>query len=47
MPLSAEAGVVHPLMRRLQSVDYLADPQQARERVLRAVRVEGGAVVTG
>src|SRR5918911_938231 len=33
MPLYAEAEVAHPLMQRLQSVDYLADPQQARERV--------------
>jgi hypothetical protein len=46
MPLSAEAEVVHPLMRRLQSVDYLVDPGQARDRVLRAVRVvEDGAGV--
>ncbi|MGH3719564.1 MAG: TIR domain-containing protein [Pseudonocardiaceae bacterium] len=39
MPLSAEAGVVHPLMRRLQSVDYVADPGQARNRMLQAVRL--------
>ncbi|MGB8201399.1 MAG: TIR domain-containing protein, partial [Pseudonocardiaceae bacterium] len=46
MPLSAQANVVHPLMQRLQSVDYLADPQQARDRVLQAVRLlddSGGA----
>jgi TIR domain/WD domain, G-beta repeat len=39
LPLSAEAGVVHPLMQRLQSVDYLADPGGARDRVLQAVRL--------
>ena len=38
MPLRAEAGVVHPLMQDLQYVDYLADPQQARDRVLQTVR---------
>jgi energy-coupling factor transporter ATP-binding protein EcfA2 len=38
MPLCAEAGVLHPLMQRLQSVDYQADPQHARDRVLQAVR---------
>jgi hypothetical protein len=46
MPLSAGADVVHPLMQRLQSVDYLADPRQARDRVLQAVRLlddEAGA----
>ncbi len=37
IPLRAETGVVHPLMQRLQYVDYLADPQQARHRVLHAV----------
>jgi energy-coupling factor transporter ATP-binding protein EcfA2 len=44
MPLQAEAGVVHPLMQRLQYVDYLADPGQARDRVLQAVRLldDGG-----
>jgi TIR domain/WD domain, G-beta repeat len=43
MPLRAEAGVVHPLMRELQYTDYHADPQQARARVLRALRLlEGG-----
>src|SRR5262249_50179302 len=41
MPLYAEADMVHPLLRRLQSVDYLADPQQARARVLRTVRLLG------
>ena len=39
VPLRAEAGVVHPLMRRLQDVDYLADPQQACDRVLHAIRL--------
>jgi hypothetical protein len=38
MPLRAEAGVVHPLMARLQYVDYQADPEQARDRILQAVR---------
>jgi type II secretory pathway predicted ATPase ExeA len=38
IPLHAEVGVVHPLMQRLQYVDYLADPGRARERVLQAVR---------
>ncbi|MGH3752930.1 MAG: TIR domain-containing protein [Pseudonocardiaceae bacterium] len=43
IPLRVEADVVHPLMGELHHVDYHADPQQARERVLRAVRlVEGG-----
>jgi hypothetical protein len=44
MPLRVEAGVVHPLMRRLQYADYGADPQQARDRVLQAVRLleDGG-----
>jgi hypothetical protein len=43
MPLRAEAGVVHPLMRDLQYADYQADPQQARDRVLQAARLlEGG-----
>jgi hypothetical protein len=41
MPLRAEAGVVHPLMRDLQYADYQADPQQARDRVLQAVRLLG------
>ncbi|MGH3701181.1 MAG: TIR domain-containing protein [Pseudonocardiaceae bacterium] len=39
MPLHAEADVVHPLMQRLQYVDYQADPRQARDRVLQAVRL--------
>ncbi len=39
MPLRAEAGVVHPLVRNRQYVDYQADPQQARDRVLQAVRL--------
>lgn len=38
MPLQAEPGVVHPLMTRLQSVDYQADPGQARDQVLQALR---------
>jgi TIR domain len=39
IPLRAEADVVHPLMQRLQDVDYLADPPQARDRVLQTVRL--------
>jgi WD40 repeat protein/type II secretory pathway predicted ATPase ExeA len=39
MPLRAEAGVVHPLMARLQYADYKADPRQARDRLLQAVRL--------
>jgi WD40 repeat protein/type II secretory pathway predicted ATPase ExeA len=44
VPLRAEAGVVHPLMQGLQCVDYQVDPQQARDRVLEAVRLleDGG-----
>jgi type II secretory pathway predicted ATPase ExeA len=44
IPLRAETGVVHPLMPRLQYADYQADPQQTRDRVLRAVRLleDGG-----
>jgi WD40 repeat protein len=44
MPLRAEAGVVHALMPRLQYADYQADPRQARDRVLQAVRLldDGG-----
>jgi energy-coupling factor transporter ATP-binding protein EcfA2 len=44
MPVRAETGVVHPLMRDLQYADYQADPQQARDRLLRAVRLleDGG-----
>ncbi len=38
MPLRAEAGVVHPLLSRLHYADYETDPQQARDRVLQAVR---------
>jgi type II secretory pathway predicted ATPase ExeA len=45
LPLRAEAGVVHPLMQELQYVDYIADPRQARDRVLPAVRLldDGGS----
>ncbi|MGH3898547.1 MAG: TIR domain-containing protein [Pseudonocardiaceae bacterium] len=43
IPLRVEAGVVHPLMRELQYVDYHADPQQARDRVLQAVRLLDGS----
>jgi WD40 repeat protein len=44
MPVRVEAGVVHPLMRDLQYVDYQADSGQARDRVLQAVRLlEDGA----
>jgi hypothetical protein len=39
MPVRAEAGVVHPLMRDLQYADYQVDPRQARDRVLQAVRL--------
>ncbi len=42
VPLRSEVGVVHPLMRRLQDVDYLADPQQACDRVLHAVGLPDG-----
>ncbi len=42
MPLRAEAGVVHPLMQDLQHADYQAEPQQARERVLQALRLLEG-----
>ncbi|MGH3807075.1 MAG: TIR domain-containing protein [Pseudonocardiaceae bacterium] len=43
IPLRAEAGVVHPLMRDLQYVDYHANPTQARNRVLHTIRrVNGG-----
>jgi hypothetical protein len=44
MPLRAEAGVVHPLMQRLQYADYEADSRQTRDRVLQAVRLldDGG-----
>ena len=44
MPVRAEADVVHPMMPRLQYADYQADPQQARDHVLQAVRLlEDGA----
>jgi hypothetical protein len=39
IPLRAETGVVHPLMQELQYVDYHADRQQARDRVIQAVRL--------
>jgi type II secretory pathway predicted ATPase ExeA len=39
MPLRAEAGVVHPLMQDLQYADYQANPQQARDRLLQALRL--------
>ncbi|HKR48451.1 MAG TPA: TIR domain-containing protein [Pseudonocardiaceae bacterium] len=42
IPVRAEVEVVHPLMRELHYVDYHADPQQAQERVLRAVRLVEG-----
>ncbi|MDQ3762665.1 MAG: TIR domain-containing protein [Actinomycetota bacterium] len=44
MPLRAEANVVHSLMPRLQYADYQADPQQARDQLLHAVRLleDGG-----
>jgi WD40 repeat protein len=42
MPLRVAAGVVHPLMPRLQYADYQADPRQARDRVLQAVRLLDG-----
>jgi WD40 repeat protein len=42
MPLSVKADVVHPLMQRLQSVAYWADPHKARERVLQAVGLLDG-----
>ena len=39
IPLRVEAGVEHSLMQGMQYVDYHADPQQARARVLQAVRL--------
>ncbi|MDQ2882329.1 MAG: TIR domain-containing protein, partial [Actinomycetota bacterium] len=42
IPLRVEVGVVHPLMRELHYVDYHGDPQQARDRVLQAVRLLDG-----
>ncbi|MGB6164392.1 MAG: TIR domain-containing protein [Pseudonocardiaceae bacterium] len=46
MPLRVEAGVVHPLMQDLQYAEYQADAQQARDRMLHAVRLldDGGAM---
>ncbi|MGH3887835.1 MAG: TIR domain-containing protein, partial [Pseudonocardiaceae bacterium] len=38
MPLRAQPRVEHPLIQDRQYVDYQADPQQARDRVLQAVR---------
>ncbi|MGH2620977.1 MAG: TIR domain-containing protein, partial [Anaerolineales bacterium] len=38
MPLRAESRVEHPLIQDRQYVDYQANPQQARDRVLQAVR---------
>ena len=38
IPLRAEAGAAHPLIQNRQYVDYQANPQQAHDRVLRAVR---------
>jgi WD40 repeat protein len=46
MPVRAEAGVVHPLMRDLQYADYQADPDQARDRVLQAIRLLGDGAGT-
>ena len=43
IPLRVEVGVVHPLMRELQYVDYHADPQRARDRVLQTVRLLDGS----
>ena len=42
IPLRVEVGVVHPLMRELQYVDYHADPLRARDRVLRTVGLLDG-----
>ena len=39
IPLRAETCVEHPLIQDRQYVDYQADPQQARDRVLQAVRL--------
>ena len=39
MPVRVEADVVHPLMGDLQYADYQADPDQARERMLQALRL--------
>jgi hypothetical protein len=46
IPLRVEDGVVHPLMRDLQYVDYQGDSRKARDRLLQAVRLmddRGGA----
>ena len=42
IPLRVEVGVVHPLMRELQYVDYHTDPLQARDQVLQTVRLLDG-----
>jgi TIR domain/WD domain, G-beta repeat len=39
LPVRAHVGVVHPLMLDLQYADYQADPQEARVRVLQALRL--------
>jgi WD40 repeat protein len=39
LPLTAEAGVVHPLLDGLQCADYEADPQEARDRILQTLRL--------
>jgi hypothetical protein len=38
IPLRAATDAAHPLVQNRQYVDYHADPQQARDRVLQAVR---------
>lgn len=45
LPLRAEPGGAHPLMRDLRDADYQADPRQARDGVLQALRLleDGGA----
>lgn len=42
IPLRVEVGVEHPLMRELHYVDYHAGREQARDRVLQAVRLLDG-----
>jgi type II secretory pathway predicted ATPase ExeA len=42
IPLRVEVGVEHPLMRDLQYVDYHANGQQARDRVLQTMRLLDG-----
>ncbi|MGH3827118.1 MAG: toll/interleukin-1 receptor domain-containing protein, partial [Pseudonocardiaceae bacterium] len=42
IPLRAETGVVHPLMSDLQYAEYHADVQLARDRILHALRDDGG-----